>query len=84
MPYIKLEDRGRLDKRPWDAATPGELNYVLTNAVLVYLDNTGKSYQTINDIVGALECAKQEFYRRVAVPYEEQKRFELGDVYDNT
>lgn len=33
-------------------------------------------------MVGALECAKLELYRRIAIPYEEQKIQENGDVYD--
>jgi hypothetical protein len=40
------------------------------------------TYQTMNDCLGALEGAKLEFYRRVVVPYEEQKKYENGDVYD--
>jgi hypothetical protein len=28
-----------------------------------------------------MTCAKDEFYRRVVVPYEEKKRKENGDVY---
>jgi hypothetical protein len=48
---------------------------------LAYMDYQKLSYQTINDIVGALEGAKLEFYRRVAVPYEESKRRINGDVY---
>jgi hypothetical protein len=45
------------------------------------MDKHGQSYSIINDIVGVLECAKMEFYRRVAVPYEDKKRTENGDVY---
>jgi len=41
----------------------------------------GLSYRTINDILGALEGAKLEFYRRVAVPYENSKLSENGDIY---
>jgi hypothetical protein len=33
------------------------------------------------DAVGAIECCKLEFYRRVAVPYEERKIKTNGDVY---
>lgn len=33
------------------------------------------------DIQGALECCKLEFYRRVAVPYEDRKIKLNGDVY---
>jgi hypothetical protein len=47
-----------------------------------YVRSQPKGYQTFNDALGALEGAKQEFYRRVVVPYEEQKRFENGDVYE--
>lgn len=39
------------------------------------------NYQMINDVMGALESAKLEFYRRIAVPYEETKRKDNGDVY---
>ena len=41
----------------------------------------GNSYATINDIIGALEGAKMEFYRRVVAPYEDEKIKENGDVY---
>jgi hypothetical protein len=42
----------------------------------------GKNYKHINEIIGVLECAKQEFYRRVAAPYEDTKIQENGDVYE--
>ena len=77
MPYIKKEDRCL-----WKGAeTPGELNYLITTDIIGYMERKGLSYQTINDIVGALESAKLEFYRRVAAPYEEKKIEENGDVY---
>lgn len=80
MPYIDPVARARLakDGEPADA---GELNYDLTQLVLRYLAAHGLAYHTINDILGALEGAKLEFYRRVAAPYEEDKRAENGDVY---
>lgn len=77
MPYIKQEDR--------DSAFPprnaGELNYVITLHLVRYLQDKGLSYQTLNDIMGALGGAKLEFYRRVVVPYEKTKISENGDVY---
>lgn len=80
MPYIKTQ--ARLDllvgRNP---ETPGELNYMFTYLANVYMASKGKSYQTINDIVGALEGAKLEFYRRIAIPYEDGKISENGDVY---
>ena len=60
---------------------PGELNYILTRIINLYVEHRGLSYQTINDIVGSLECAKLEFVRRVVNPYENAKMAENGDVY---
>jgi hypothetical protein len=57
------------------------LNYLITSELDNYLMIHGHSYRTMNDILGALEGAKLEFYRRVVVPYEEEKRIENGDVY---
>ena len=42
----------------------------------------GKSYSVMNEIVGALECAKLEMYRRIYAPYEDEKIEANGDVYD--
>ncbi len=64
--------------------TPGELNYLFSWLAGDYMESQGLSYQTINDIIGALEGAKSEFYRRVAVPYENAKLAENGDVYDKS
>lgn len=79
MPYIRQVDRPRVDSG--NMAVVGELNYTLTNVILRYVDEHGKSYQTFNDILGALEGAKQEFYRREVAKYEDQKILENGDVY---
>lgn len=85
MPYIKQERRKEfepwLENQPAVPCTPGELNYVFTILAKQYVEEFGLSYQTINDVIGALEGAKMEFYRRVAVPYEDQKIKENGDVY---
>lgn len=64
-----------------DADDAGQLNYLFTKVILAYIQNKKLSYQTINDIIGALEGAKMEFYRRVAVPYEQSKIRTNGDVY---
>ena len=67
MPYIgKGKRTAETEQQP---QTCGELNYAITMKLIDYLDGMGRSYQTINDIVGALEGAKLEFYRRVVVPY---------------
>jgi hypothetical protein len=60
---------------------PGQLNFLVTEEVKRYVNRNGLDYHTINDVLGALEGAKQEFYRRVAAPYENRKAQENGDVY---
>jgi hypothetical protein len=64
--------------------TPGDLNYDITCLLLDYIAEHGRDYAAINDCLGACEGAKAEFYRRVAVPYEEFKREINGDVYPPT
>lgn len=82
MPYILTETR--LDVAPrllQQAKHSGELNFQLTVVVIAYLNAHGLSYQTCNDIVGALDNAKDEFRRRVQHPYEDTKIVENGDIY---
>lgn len=69
----------------WEAralpATAGELNYAITSLILDYTVAHGNSYQIYNEIVGALESCKLEFYARVVRPYEDEKIKENSDVY---
>ena len=39
------------------------------------------SYRAIASFLGVLETTKQEFYRRVAVPFEDKQKGINGDVY---
>ena len=58
----------------------GNLNFVVTTL----LEKTychPVNYANINDAVGILECAKLEFYARVARRYEDGKIETNGDVY---
>ena len=80
MPYIKQDERDQLALT--SPETPGQLNYEITDTLKQYVRMKGLSYQTINDILGALEGAKLEFYRRIAAPYEYSKIIENGDVYE--
>ena len=82
MPYIKAEDRNLMD----DGALPrteGELNYTISTLLDEYLAEYGFNYANLNKVVGVLECAKLEIYRRMAAPYEDQKMQENGDVYNH-
>ncbi len=81
MPYIEKSLRPALDSGRLQPRTEGELNYVLTRVILKYLENRGRSYSTMNDIIGALGACGLEFNRRVVAPYEDQKIKENGDVY---
>ena len=91
MPYILQDKRDRLDplinalhaelvSLESDDETnnmEGNLNYLITRLIrMVY----GMSYAEVNAAMGMLECIKQEHYRTQAGPYEEQKKFENGDV----
>ena len=55
----------------------GNLNYAITKLLRKCYDT---SYRSVNDAIGMLECVKLEHYRTIAAPYENQKRFENGDV----
>ena len=87
MPYIKPENRKKYDTVLKELASilktlppeevDGELNYIVTKILKgVY----PLRYYHINKAIGVLECAKLEFYRRVAAPYEDIKIKESGDV----
>ena len=86
MPYISQPDRKRLDGAIENLAKlinqnqrAGDLNYSITRLLLL---NQGEGrYKDFNELIGALESAKLEFYRRRVAPYEDKKAQENGDVY---
>lgn len=88
MPYIKDEDRRRLDPAVAAAAeslkgkefseTLGDINYFFSKVLSEVMG--GVSYSKIAMATGVLENIKQEFYRRVASPYEDIKIRENGDL----
>lgn len=83
MPYVDQKTRAALEAgaRP---ASAGELNYLVTKLVDGYLtDKGGVRYAHLNEVIGVLECAKLEVYRRLAAPYEDAKMAETGDVYES-
>lgn len=59
---------------------PGELNYVISRLVRRYVEQNGRCYRTMNEVVGVLDLAKHEFQRRVIDPYEDEKRAINGDI----
>jgi hypothetical protein len=80
MPYITQVAREFLASGGY-IETSGELNYSFTQIIQQYVKDHGKSYARFNDVIGALEGAKAEFYRRVVAPYEDEKIKQNGDVY---
>ncbi len=81
MPYIAEKRRAEIyvgDAIPENA---GELNYFITMNLIRYMSNKPEKYQIYNDILGVLEGAKQEIYRRKIAPYEDLKIKENGDVF---
>ncbi len=79
MPYIKKSDKLLL--QTYFPSTAGELNYTLTMILKQYLFTKGESYQTYNDMMGVLEGAKLELYRRKISGYEDLAIEKNGDVY---
>lgn len=84
MPYVKQDKRIQLQKLS-DMCNInincGDLNYIITKVLMQYLKAKGEKYSTYNDIVGVLECAKLEIYRRKIAKYEDTKIISNGDVY---
>lgn len=89
MPYIKDHDRKVIDeeiqrvlvrlRRLGNEGMAGRLNYAITSLVLGTMPAEFQ-YEHINRALGVLECAKQEFYRRLASPYEDSKAKANGDL----
>jgi len=85
MPYIPKEDRRHA---VWSKPrTPGELNYAIHVIVEQYLQQRAivvpcgrNDYIDFNDVLGALEAAKLELYRRMIAPYEDKKAAQNGDL----
>lgn len=80
MPYIDPYRRNKIDGGE-TPKTAGELNYAFTTLIGYFLAERGTNYQTFNDIIGALEGAKLELYRRRIADYEDEKCRLNGDCY---
>jgi hypothetical protein len=86
MPYISQSDRKKFEEALYlirdgeGPETAGELNYLITQIILSYVSNKGENYQHYNDVLGALEGAKLELYRKKIANYEEKKIIQNGDL----
>ena len=69
----KKVDRGLIALNLSEIKDSGGLNYAIHQIIAEYISQNKESYQTYNDIIGALECAKMELYRRLISEYEDKK-----------
>lgn len=87
MPYIPQEQRAdvamnlQLDGLDWTPENAGELNFLVSTFIANYIREHGLKYAVVNEMVGALECAKMELNRVIIGPYEDVKIAENGGVY---
>ncbi len=93
MPYIPREDRpaydGLIDQLAETLAAQapaqrkGHANYVITQVLRKAWGvdvPDGESYANYADVIGTLECAKQELYRRWVGAYEDKAIARHGDL----
>jgi len=87
MPYIDQDFRDILDphihalqeKMKSLGYHEGDLNYVITRLIAFYFLGDSR-YRMIARITGVLKNVSDEFYRRLAGPYEHQSMVLNGDI----
>ena len=88
MPYIPQTQRNDIHDDllaaglDWIPENAGELNFLVSTFIANYIRAKGLKYANLNEMVGALECAKMELNRVIIGPYEDLKIAENGPVYD--
>lgn len=89
MPYIPQDRRDGIelelgaDRLNWCPANAGDLNFVVSTFIANYIKTNGLKYAVLNEMIGALECAKMELNRVIIGTYEDIKSYENGPVYDD-
>lgn len=85
MPYIYQNRRylfdGYLEEIAVNIDSSGDLNYCISKLLHLLVKKEGLRYETINSLMGTLDCASKEFYRKVAAPYENLKEQDNGGLY---
>ena len=87
MPYIKEKHRSfyngyikdiiNIINRFDEQGKAGQLTYIITKLLLL---TKPKRYHDYARLIGVLECAKLELYRRQVAKYEDIKIEENGDI----
>jgi len=87
MPYIPQSGRDTLDPgidqlvKALEGAdwNPGEVNYTFYRILVAWFKYESR-YKTICSIMGTLTSVTQEFYRKVAGPYEDLAEKKNGEI----
>jgi hypothetical protein len=85
MPYINSNRRKAFKSALGDLQAQiegaGDLNYVISKLCKRYVQiREPITYSLLNEIIGVLESAKMELFRRMVAPYEDVKIQEHGDI----
>lgn len=88
MPYIEHRLRDELGESLntlfealeglHESERPGAINYCFSCLIRDLYPKA--NYRKMNEVMGVLECVKQEYYRKVVAPYEEVKEKENGSL----
>jgi len=90
MPYLTDDARAKIDDHindiidvliNTDVSVPGGLNYAICRVADGVIAAKGESYSQYNTLLGSLEAAKLEIYRRMVAPYEDAKSYQNGEVF---
>lgn len=93
MPYITQSKRQEINDCMKDildylnnhVVSIGEINFMISNLINFLIrkscENDSFNYSICNELIGVLECAKLELYRKVIAKYEEKKIQENGSLY---
>jgi hypothetical protein len=83
VPYTLQTQRPDIDEVLLDLppiCSAGRLTYILSEVIVKYLIEKGITFQTIDEIKGALGETADEFHDRVHIPYEKMKKSVNGDT----
>ena len=89
MPYIPQDKRKELEDKMEDLFSHinsselsiGEINFIISSILNKYMKASNFNYALCNSLIGVLECAKLELYRKVVAEYEEVKISQNGSLY---
>jgi hypothetical protein len=85
MPYIAPENRQDFSQikellEIYPIETAGEIQYLIALIIKEFMSDKPKRYATMNEVMGALNGANLEFYRRHVAPYEDECIERNGDI----